>query len=246
MSAAVSLQDMLFRTPLSGKLHQLRPYALLAALLLAAMGSVVAETEAEAILKAARVNPLGNHVALNARLRAGNVTTPFRIVVDGAVRYEFADPEQVITLALKENESVLTERLGGKASPVRPARYDEPVRETGISYEDLALKFLYWPNPKIIGEETVRTRKAWKFEIQAPRSSSQYGVARLWIDKESGALLRVEGYDTKGRLARKFEVISAQKIDGQWMLKQMRIETFDPSTKKIQSRTYLEVLAKAD
>jgi negative regulator of sigma E activity len=70
-------------------------------------------------------------------------------------------------------------------------------------------------------------------------------VARLWIDKKNGALLRVEGYDMKGRLVRNFEVVSAQKLDGQWMLKQMRIETFNPETKKTTGRTNLEVLGKA-
>ena len=46
-------------------------------------------------------------------------------------------------------------------------------------------------------------------------------------------------------MLRRFEVISAQKIDGQWMLKQMRVETLDPETKKILNRTYLEILGKA-
>ncbi len=239
---------MFFRSALRCKPHRtgtLAKVALLLAFLTLLAASCIAETEAEQILRAARVNPLGAPVSLEARLRSGKINTPFRIVVDGSVSYEFSEPEQVLKLELRDTESVLTERLGAKSAPVRPARYDEPVRDTGISYEDLALKFLYWKNPKILGEETVRTRKAWKFEIQAPRNASQYGVARLWIDKESGALLRVEGYDTKGRLARKFEVISAQKIDGQWMLKQMRIETFNPDTRKVLTRTYLEVLDKA-
>ncbi|MGA9578145.1 MAG: outer membrane lipoprotein-sorting protein, partial [Terrimicrobiaceae bacterium] len=68
----------------------------------------------------------------------------------------------------------------------------------------------------------------------------------LWIDQESGALLRIEGYNKDGKLFRRFEVISAQKIDGQWMLKQMRVETVDPETRKIRGRTYLEVLGKTD
>ena len=40
--------------------------------------------------------------------------------------------------------------------------------------------------------------------------------------------------------------VSAQKIDGQWMLKQMRVETLDPQTRKILNRTYLEVLGKTE
>jgi negative regulator of sigma E activity len=90
----------------------------------------------------------------------------------------------------------------------------------------------------------VRSRDAWKIEIPAPRGASQYGVVRVWIDKQSAALLRIEGYDLKGQLAKRFEVISAQKIDGQWMLKQMRVERIDPETRKTTGITYLEVLGK--
>ncbi len=207
---------------------------------------VWAQTEAEAILRAARVNPLGSAIALDAQLRNGRNNTPFQIVVDGKVSYEFENPSQALILDLGDDESRLTERIGSKNAPVRAARYDERVRGTDISFEDLALKFLYWKHPKIIGEETIRSRRSWKFEIQAPRGASQYGVARLWIDQDGGALMRVEGYDPQGRLIRRFEVVDVQRIDGQWMLKSMRIETVNPETKKVISRTYLDVLGKAE
>lgn len=205
-------------------------------------GALRAEPDAEAILNAARVNPMGEKTALSAQLRTDSGTTPFEIYVDGAIRYVFKNPAQELILRLEDSAPVLTEQLGGESAPVRQARFDEPIRNTGITYEDLALRFLYWKNPILRGEEVLRTRGAWKIEMQAGRDSSQYGVARVWIDKESGAFLRMEGYNREGLLRRRFEVISAKKIDGQWMLKQMRVETFDPATKKILNRTYLEIL----
>ncbi|PYL14294.1 MAG: hypothetical protein DMF46_09155, partial [Verrucomicrobia bacterium] len=68
-----------------------------------------------------------------------------------------------------------------------------------------------------------------------------YSNVLLWIDKTSGALMRLEGYDWNGQLAKRFEVVSAQKIDNRWFLKQMRIEELHPGTNKVQSRTYLEI-----
>ena len=222
-----------------------KPLALFACLLFADIAAAQ-QPSAEEILAAARMNPLGQQVTLTAQLRNGPTTTPFKIAVDGSVRYQFENPPQELILQLNDESSELTERLGDKSAPVRQARYDQTVRNSGLSYEDLSLKFLYWKSPKILNEEIIRTRKAYRIEIQAPRAgASQYGVARLWIDKESGALLRVEGYDMKGRLVRRFEVISAQKLDGQWMLKQMRIETYDPETGKTLNRSYLEVTGKA-
>jgi hypothetical protein len=203
------------------------------------------EPNAEAILRAARLNPVGQKISLEAQLRTGSTNTPFEIIVDEAIRYRFQNPDQELILDLREDSSSLFERVGGKTAPVKPARYDDSVRGTGITYEDLFLRFLYWKRPKLLGEDTIRSRKAWKIELQAWGTSSQYGVARLWVDQESGALLRIEGYNREGKLLRRFEVISAQKIDGQWMLKQMRVETLDPESSKILNRTYLEVLRKS-
>jgi Outer membrane lipoprotein-sorting protein len=219
-----------------------KPLALLIAFSVATICR--AEPDAEAILRAARLNPLGHNISLKAQLRTDSGTTPFEIVVDDAVHYLFENPAQELILELRDDSSSLSERTGGKAAPVRLARFDDSVRGAGITYEDLSLKFLYWKNPKLLGEETIRSRKAWKMELQAALASSQYGAARIWIDQESGALLRIEGYNRDGKLLRRFEVISAQKIEGQWMLKQMRVETLDPETRKILNRTYLEVLGK--
>jgi hypothetical protein len=36
-------------------------------------------------------------------------------------------------------------------------------------------------------------------------------------------------------------VVSAQKIEGRWFLKQMRIEEMQPGTNKVVSRCYLEI-----
>lgn len=203
------------------------------------------EPTAEEIVAAARLNPMGSEIALNAQLRAGSVKVPFLIEVkNGSIRYGFNDPRQDIILTLGESESQLEESLTDSTSRVPVARYDDSVRGGLITYEDLALRFLYWKNPRLLGEESIRSRRAWKIEIPAPRSSSQYGVVRIWIDRESAALLRIEGYDKSGILAKRFEVVSAQKIDGQWMLKQMRVERIDPGTHKITGITYLEVLGR--
>ena len=44
-----------------------------------------------------------------------------------------------------------------------------------------------------------------------------------------------------GKIAKRFEVVSAQKIDDRWFLKQMRVEEMKPGTNKVQARTYLEI-----
>lgn len=196
-------------------------------------------------MRSARLNPMSQQANLAAQLVTDEgAKTPFTISLqNGVVNYDFQNPDQQIQLVLGEESSELRESSGGKA--VKPARYDQKVRGTPITYEDLALKQLYWPKPKIIGEETIRLMKCWRIEIQAPRGQSQYGVVRLWIDEKSGAVLRINGYDSKGQKVKTFEMISGQKIDGRWMLKTMRVESYDPQTQKVVDRTYLKVLGES-
>ena len=205
-----------------------------------------ADSDAEEILKAARTNPLGRPMVLNAQLRANGTKVPFQIAVrDGKISYIFENPVQEILLGLGESSSTLEERKGGKTQPVAPARYDDSVRGGLLTYEDLAMRFLYWKSPKLLGEEIIGPSSAYKIEIPAPPTATEYGVVRVWVDKNTGALARIEGYDRKGRLSKKFTVVSGQQIDGQWMLKQMRVERVDPETRKVTLRTYLEILGKA-
>jgi len=45
---------------------------------------------------------------------------------------------------------------------------DEKSAAPAVTYADLALKFLYWPNAQVVGRTTVRTRNCWKLRLQAP------------------------------------------------------------------------------
>lgn len=220
-------------------------WKILAAWLALSAACWASDPSAEEILAAARMNPLGQEIALKAQLRAGSVKVPFTIEVrEGAVSYRFENPPEEIRLRLTENASILEKMKSGKPVPV--SNLEDSVRGGLITYEDLALGFLYWKNAKLLGSETVRSRNAWKIEVHPPAGSSQYGAVRVWIDKASAALLRIEGFDKSGQPSKRFEVVSAQKIDGQWMLRQMRVERLDPATRKTRGITYLEVLGLRD
>jgi hypothetical protein len=198
--------------------------------------------DAADILANARLNPLGSEISLDAQLRAGSTKVPFTIEVkQGRVAYIFESPREEILLRFGNDHARIGRSKGGPPEPVPDEHMDDPVRGGLITLEDLALDFLYWKNPKLLAAERVRSRDAWKLELRPPRGTSQYGVVRVWIDKQSSALLRIEGYDKKGALSKRFEVVSAQKIDGQWMLRQMRVERIDPATRKTTGITYLEV-----
>jgi len=197
---------------------------------------------AKEILDSVRMLETRQQIDLEGQLREDEKVIPFHLTQTGPlIRYSFADPEEVLQLRLGDNGSRLDLVTAAGSEKFPAEKLNEKIRGTGISYEELALKFLYWPNARVLGDETVRTRSCWKLQSVAPSRDSQYWNVVIWVDKASGALMRMEGYDWNGKLAKRFEVISAQKIDDRWFLKQMRVEELQPGTNKVRARTYLEI-----
>ena len=197
---------------------------------------------AKDILDSVRMIENQQQIDLQGQLRENDIVVPFRLTQNGPlIRYSFTNPDEALQLRLGEKSSRLDLVTGAGTEKFAASKLKQKIRGTGITYEDLAFKFLYWPTARVVGEENVRTRNCWKLQLRAPSRESQYSNVLLWVDKASGALMRMEGYDWNAQLAKRFEVVSAQKIDNRWFLKQMRIEEFQPGTNHVQSRTYLEI-----
>jgi hypothetical protein len=213
------------------------------ALLLAASSALAAPLpSAKEILENVRLQQAQQQLELQGQLREGETIVPFRLTQTGPIiRYSFSNPDAALQLRLGDNDSRLEEVTREGVEKVAPAQFDHAVRGTGVTYEDLALKFLYWPDARVTGENSIRTRNCWKLELKAPNRQSQYSNIWLWVDKNGGAIIRMDGFDWNAKLSKRFEVVSAQKIDNRWFLKEMRIEQFDPGSGKVKTRTYLEI-----
>jgi len=201
-----------------------------------------APPSAKEILDQVRLQQSGQQLDLQGQLRSDATVIPFRITQTGPViRYTFANPPEVVQLRLGDNGSRLDLVNENSTKKFAASRLDDKIGGTGITYGDLALKFLYWPDAQVVGADSLRTRSCWKLRLTAPEKDSPYRSILLWVDKESGAIMRMEAYDSKGTLSKRFEVVSAQKIDGRWFLKQMRVEEMEPGSNKVKSRSYLEI-----
>ncbi len=192
------------------------------------------------LLQAVRSVSAGQQAEVRGRLRGASQRWPFVLQSSGGrMRFTFEDPARVWEVRLGPESS---EVFDGEGRPAGQGMKEAVVPGAGVTVEDLALGFLYWPDARLLGDGVMRTRAVWRLELRPGRRGSAYAVVRVWIDKESGALMKIEGFDGQGRLARRFEVVSGQKIEGRWMLKQMRIESFAPEDSgKAVSRNYLEI-----
>jgi len=220
----------------------IRHSALVISLALSLSLNAQSATSAKDILDSARMIESRQQIDLQGHLRQEDVVIPFRLVQNGPlIQYSFTNPDETLQLRLGENSSRLDLVTDAGTAKVGVSKLQEQIRGTIVTYGDLAFKFLYWPAARLLGEENVRTRRCWKLQLRAPSRESQYSNVLLWVDKASGALMRMEGYDWKAQLVKRFEVVSAQKIEGRWFLKQMRIEQLQPGTNHVQARAYLEI-----
>jgi hypothetical protein len=215
--------------------------AVIAFLLLAAGRAAQADPDAQSILANARMAQAGQQRTLTGHLRvqATGQIIPFTLVLDGGtIRYEFAD--DAIILRMGNTGAQLLESAHGDLHNVSPARYDKPVEGTDITYEDISLRFLYWPQAKIDGSELVGELNCWKLSLLPGGEKSAYGAVQLWVRKQDGTLLKVEGYDTAGKLVKRFEVAAVQQDpNGGWMLKKLKIVTLGQGD--AETITYLEI-----
>src|SRR2546421_9186901 len=200
--------------------------------------------EAKDVLASVRARQAQQELQLQGELREGPTVVPFRLTQTGPIiRYTFSNPDQALQLRLGENDSRLEEVTSEGVEKIAPAQFDRKVRGTSVTYEDLSLRFLYWPG-RVTGENEIRTVNCWKLEMKAPSRQSQYSNVWLLVGKENGALMKMEAYDWNAKLSKYFEVVSCQKIEGRWFLKEMRIEEMDSSNGKVKTRTYLDIKKK--
>lgn len=225
-------------------LHVKKRFLVATALCLSGFANAEDAPDAREILKTVRAAQTAQQTSLNGKLRSGWKSIPFKLTMSGnTVRWDFSDPPLALQLRLGEKDSQFEEIGKGGPQKFTPARFDEKVRDSDISYEDLSMRFLYWPKASVEGEAVMLLNKCWIVRVEPPaKKDSQYSMVKLWITKNGGALMQAEAYGHDGKLERRFKVISGQSLgDGLWILKQMRIEEMTPGKGTDRTPSYLEI-----
>ncbi len=160
-----------------------------------------------------------------------------------AIRFVFNDPAQVIMVDTRNERFALLEGVGGgEIKPVPPSRYGETIRGTDVTYDDLSMRFLYWPDARIVSQEKLKGRDTIRVRIRNPDGAGAYASVEVWIDKISGGMLKMIGNDASGRAVRRFEVLHGKKFGDVWMVDEMRIETLTGAAGgAVKSATRLQI-----
>lgn len=113
----------------------------------------------------------------------------------------------------------------GKELPV-PSPADE-VADTGLTWSDLSLDFLWWPGAELLGNEQVKSRRAYVLLLPAPPERKDVDRVKLWVDQRALFIVRAELMDEKGELLKRIEVDSIKQVrEDFWMVKDLIIRDF--------------------
>jgi Outer membrane lipoprotein-sorting protein len=199
---------------------------------------------AEEIMRLVRLSYALQDSKLTGKLRdsSSGKAEPFELTMTQMViRFFFKNPNQIVHLDLATSPPTLREVKPDESIDVPMSKYGESVRGFGLNYEDLSLRFLYWPKPELIGEENVALgQRAWKVRVVSPDGLGPYQTVDIWVHQGSGGMAQMEGFDRQGISVRKFKITKLQKSGDTHIPEQMRIESFDPATGKKIGLTYME------
>lgn len=205
-----------------------------------------AAQDGTAVLQAVRKGLSTVHQSLSGVLRMGARKVEYRMVIDGPeLRMTFPkatgkDPRSMLLKFGERDVSLQVETAEGKK---RQPPFEEELFGMGVSYEDLAMRFLYWPGSVIEGEERLMVfARCLKIRVpRPPGSKSPYSEVRVWARQADGAFLKSEGYGEGGTLLRRLTVRRLQSIGQVTTLEQLRVE----SPGRSADPTYLEVDGEA-
>jgi len=219
----------------------------IAALLLAISPLASAQTAEEIMSSVRQVAAFQDEQDLSGVIRKGTAKTPISLFLRGKdIQFALKGGDERFHLRLNENSQDLLEWTGKEYRPFPDAKIAAPIANTDVSYEDLALKFLYWPNPRIVGEEKLEGQDCWRLHVANPDKAGRYREISVWVTKNQRALMRVVGYGErpnggKGQppAIKQFEITEVMKVSKVFTVKTMKVSSFGKDN-RVSGITYLE------
>ncbi len=210
---------------------------LLAISLLATLTAAAQQPDPKAILEGARMSATLTKLddGLSGNLRQGSRKTPVTLFLKGQdIQFQYSEnkgPWRIFHMRLGDEDFNLFEIINGKTQKFPRQKLIEPIAGTDLTYEDLALRFFYWPNPKLEGQEDVGGQPCYKIRIDKPKGKAgNYEVVYVWVHTKFGAFMKIRGHDKSGALVKEFQVEDIMQVaKDTWTLRKMQVATHDPS-----------------
>ena len=153
--------------------------------------------------------------------------------IDETIRLDFSDDKINV---VRSFESLSKE--------IKNDDLSDSIRGTDISYDDIVMRFLDWPDPVLLKVEKAKGGKAWKIRCANPNKAQLYSIVDVWVSQRSGAIVRMNAYNQKRRIIKSFEVDSIQQIKGDWFVETMIVRTYPDDAKSKPTSSFLKLVPK--
>jgi hypothetical protein len=207
------------------------------------LASFASAQSAREIMESVRqVTVLQKEQTLTGVLRKGAKKVPLNLFLRGKdIQFTLNGGAEGFHLRLKENDQEFWDINNGKAKRFPANKVGASIAGTDVTYEDLALKFLYWPNPQHAGAQKIGFENCWRIHVVNPEKTGSYREVSIWVTKKHRALARVVGYGPKPgrRPMKQFEIIDVMKVNGVFTVETMKVSRFDQE-RRVEGITYLE------
>lgn len=198
---------------------------------------------AEQIMQSVRqVTALQKEQTLHGVLRKGGAKTPLSLFLRGKnIQFALNGGTERFHLRLEQDKHALFELVDGQTRPFPAKKISQAIANTDVSYEDLALKFLYWPDPEIAGEEKINRQDCWRIHMVNPEKSGSYREVSVWVSKRHRALIRVIGYGPRPAAValKQFEISKLMKVNDVYTVKTMMVSSFHEN-RRVKGITYID------
>lgn len=194
----------------------------------------------EEIMKQVRqVAALQDNQALQGVIRKGGQRTPISLFLEGGnIQFALDGGKERFHLRLNDNDQDLLAFQQGKWVKFPPRKIAQPIAGSDVTYEDLALKFLYWRNPRIVGEERIALQDTWRIHLVNPDRAGRYREVSAWVSKKHRALMRVIGYDAQRQPVKQFEVTDIMNVGGITTVKTLKVSSLRGG--RVAGSTYVD------
>ena len=232
----------------------MKPLLTLAGILAFTCSTLFAEEpDANRILEGARLSAALTKLddGLKGHLSNNDKKVPIQIFLKGKdIQFQFFENKvwRVFHLRLNDDQYELFEIIDGKTIIFPRAKLTESIAGTDLTYEDLALRFFYWPDPKIEGIEKVGTEDTYKLRLDKPAGAAgNYFAVYLWVHNKYGAFMKIHGHAKNGDLLKEFLVEDVMKVtDEVWTLRKMQVSSYKGGRRSSITDMVLEKPAKEE
>ena len=105
-----------------------------------------------------------------------------------------------------------------------PPALTAAVEGTDITWLDITLSYLWWPDAELAGSDEFRGALCDIVLVRPPEPLPGCAAMRLWVDRKRGFLRQAEQINEKGERVRWMWVASVGKINDRWMIRNMEVK----------------------